>query len=195
MENMNRGDKSGMIKVRSQESGVRSQNQEIRSKRRSCLLPLASHHVPFFLLLTAYCLLPTVLYAAQEMLKTQKVKVGENAPLTEMLKKINQEKKVIVLTLLPNPMGCRRCDSLVNLLEKETEKYKDNSSFIMAGGQDMLGADQETLELKRLYGFVTMGDAWTFIIDREGVLRKILIGLFTGEELEGILDNIIGRKE
>ncbi|MBI5892375.1 MAG: hypothetical protein HZB79_01785 [Deltaproteobacteria bacterium] len=168
-------------------------NYELRiTNLKSKIVNLKSQ---ILLLLTIYCLLPTVLYAAEEMLKTQKVKIGENAPLTEMLKKINEEKKVIVLTLLPNPMGCRRCDSLIDLLEKETEKYKDNSSFIMAGGRDILGADQETLELKRLYGFVTMGDAWTFIIDREGVLRKILIGLFTGEELEGILDNIIGRKE
>ena len=134
-------------------------------------------------------------FAAQEVLKTSRVSVGEKVVLTETLKKANEEGKIIVLVLLPGPMGCRRCDSLISLLEKETSRYKDDAVFIMAGGQDMLGADKETLELKRRYGFVTMGEAWTFIIDREGVLRKILIGFFTGEELEGILDNIIGRKE
>ncbi len=150
----------------------------------------------FLLLLTIYCLLPAVLYGAQEMLKTQKVKIGEKAPLTEMLKKANEEKKTIVLVILPNPMQCNRCDSFLSLLEKEAEKYKDNSSFIMAGGQDIIGAaSEETIALKRLYGFVTVGEAWTFIIDRDGVLRKIFIGTLSQQELEGTLNEIAGRKE
>ena len=66
----------------------------------------------------------------------------------------------------------------------------------MAGGQDMLGAaSEETIALKKLYGFVTMGDAWSFIIDKDGVLRKIYIGLFSNGELEEALDKIIGRKQ
>ncbi|MBI3353631.1 MAG: hypothetical protein HY034_01900 [Nitrospirae bacterium] len=135
-------------------------------------------------------------FAAQEMLKTSKVKVGEKAPLTEMLKKTNEEKKIIVLVILSNPMQCNHCDELMSLLEKEAEPYKNDAAFITAGGQDMIGSiDQETLELKRLYGFVTMGDAWTFIVDRQGILKKIYMGLYTREELEAALNEIIGRKE
>lgn len=152
------------------------------------------------LCLTAYCLLLTVLcwdvFAVQEVLKTSKVKVGEKIPLTETLKEANEHGKIIVLVLLSNPIQCNRCDSLVSMLEKETESYKNNTVFIMAGGQDMMGAaSEETIALKKLYGFVTIGESWTFIIDKEGILRKILMGPFTREELEGILDNIIGRKE
>ena len=170
MKNMNRGDKSGF-----------------RSRRILATL---------ILLLTAYCLLPTVLYAAQEMLKTQKVKVGEKVPLTDALKKVNEDGKAIALLLLSNPMQCNGCDEMVSLFEEETKRYKDNVAFVVKGGQDMRGAlDEDTVALKRLYGFVTMGKPWVFFIDKEGILRKILMGPFTREELEGILDNIIGRKE
>ncbi len=135
-------------------------------------------------------------FAAQEMLKTAKVKVGEKVPVTETLKKANEDGKIIVLVLLSNPMQCNKCDSLVSMLEKEVEQYKNDAVFIMAGGQDMLGAaSEETIALKKLYGFVTMGDAWSFIIDKDGVLRKIYIGLFSSGELEEALDKIIGRKQ
>ncbi len=151
--------------------------------------------------LTAVCILFLLFQwgdtlAAQEMLKTSRVKVGEKVTLTETLKKANKEGKVIVLVLLSNPMQCNHCDSLISLLEKETEPYKKDAAFITAGGQDMLGASsEETIALKKLYGFVTMGEPWTFIIDKEGVLRKILIGLFTTQKLEETIDGILGRKE
>lgn len=151
------------------------------------------------LLLIAFCLLLTAampVFAAQEMLKTSKVKVGEKAPLTETLKKANEEGKIIVLVLLSNPMQCNKCDSLVSMLEKEAEQYKNDVAFIMAGGQDILGAaSEETIALKKLYGFVTMGDPWTFIIDREGVLRNIYIGLYAKQEIEETLNGIMGRKK
>jgi len=146
------------------------------------------------------CLLFTIhyspSYAAQELLKTSKVKVGEKAPLTETLKKVNEEGKIIVLVLFPGPIGCNRCDTILSLLEKEAERYKGYAVFITAGGQDILGAmGKETIELKRAYGFVTMGDPWTFIIDREGILRKIFMGLFNAEELKEVIDNIKGDKD
>lgn len=135
-------------------------------------------------------------FAAQEMLKTSRVKVGEKVTLTETLKKANEEGKVIVLALLSNPMQCDHCDSLISLLEKETEPYKKDAAFITAGGQDMLGASsEETIALKKLYGFVTVGEPWTFIIDKEGVLRKIYIGSFTREELRGILMTILKKED
>ncbi len=161
---------------------------EANSKRKPCLLFLF-----FCLLFTVYCSLS---YAAQEMLKTQKVKVGEKAPFTDILKKANDEGKIIVLVLLSNPIQCNKCDELMSLLEKEAEPYKKDAAFITAGGQDIIGAaSEETISLKKLYGFVTMGEPWTFIIDRQGVLRKIFIGLFNRQELKDILDEIMGRKE
>ncbi|MBI5682808.1 MAG: hypothetical protein HZC45_06555 [Deltaproteobacteria bacterium] len=152
-----------------------------------------------FSLLTAYSLLPAVptVFAAQELLKTSKVKVGEKILLTETSKKANEEGKFVVLVLFPGPMGCRSCDTLLNLLEKEADRHKEYASFIIAGGQDILGAmNEETFELKRSYGFVTMGEAWTFIIDKEGILRKIFVGLFNADELKEVISSMImGRKE
>lgn len=135
------------------------------------------------------------LFAAQETVKTARVKVGEKAPLTETLKKANEEGKFILLTLLPAPTGCSKCDEMTNLIQDEAAK-KGDVVYIIKGGQDMLGAvDKETVELKRSYGFVTMGAAWTFIIDKDGVLRKILIGAFNREEMKDMLDGMIRRKE
>ena len=135
-------------------------------------------------------------FAAQEMLKTNKVKVGEKVLLTETLSKANEEGKIIVLVLLSNPMSCEKCDSLLTMLEREDERYKTDAVFLTAGGVDMLGAaSEETLTLKRQYGFVTMGAPWTFFIDKEGVLRKIVIGKFSKEELEETLNGIMERKK
>ncbi len=153
----------------------------------------------FLLLFTVFCLVLTAAipaFAAQEILKTSKIKVGEKVPLTETLKKANEEGKIIVLVLLSNPMQCNKCDSLVSMLEKETEQYKNEAVFIMAGGQDMMGAaSEETIALKKLYGFVTMGEAWTFMIDKQSVMRKIFIGLFNQQELKDAMDEITGRKQ
>lgn len=168
--------------------------EEVSSRRYAVGRSRKKFFISFiFLLLTVHCLLFTASYAAQEVLKTSKIKVGEKVTLTETLKRANEEGKVIALVLLSNPMQCDHCDSLISLLEKESEPYKKDVVFITAGGQDMLGAaSEETIALKKLYGFVTVGEPWTFIIDKEGVLRKMFIGLLSQEELEGTLNSIIG---
>lgn len=148
------------------------------------------------LMLTAFLILIMTgnAFAAQEMLKTSKVKVGEKMLFTETLKKAHDKGNAIVLVLFPNPLGCKGCDELISLLGKEAERNKD-IAYIMAGAQDILGAPgSETAELKRLYGFVTMGAPWTFFIDKEGILRKILLGPFGREELD-VLNAIIGGKK
>lgn len=141
-------------------------------------------------------LLSNKVIAAQEMLKTSSVRVGEPAPFTDSLKRANEAGNVIVMTLFPNPMGCRRCDSMVDLIKGEAQVYKGKAEFIVKGGEDMLGAtDEETVALKRYYGFVTMGEPWTFIIDKKGTLRKIIIGSLTKEEMEESISSILEVKE
>lgn len=147
----------------------------------------------FFL---ASFLLSTEVIAAQEMLKTSRVSVGEAVPFTDSLKRANEAGNAIVMTLFPNPMGCKRCDSMVELIKEEAQANKVKAEFIVKGGEDMLGAtDQETVLLKRSYGFVTMGEAWTFFIDKKGVLRKIIIGSLTKEEMEEGISSIMEVKE
>lgn len=140
-------------------------------------------------------LLSNKVIAAQDMLKTSRVRVGEPAPLTDSLKRANEAGKVIIMTLFPNPMGCKRCDSMVELIKDEAQANKGMAEFIIKGGEDMLGAtDDETVELKRSYGFVTMGEPWSFIIDRNGVLQKILIGPLTKQELEEVIKSVMEVK-
>ena len=144
--------------------------------------------------LSVLCLLSSDLYA-EEMLKTSKVKVGDKAPLTDSLKKPHEDGKAIVLLLLSNPMQCENCEKVSQLIKEEIEKYKDNVSSIAKGGEDMRGAlDEETIQLKKLYGFVTVGQPWTFIIDREGILKKIFIGQISKEELNDAIKQAIEKK-
>ncbi|MBI5039199.1 MAG: multicopper oxidase domain-containing protein [Nitrospirae bacterium] len=142
---------------------------------------------------SVFCLLSLQwedVFASQEILKTSRVRIGEKVLLTDLIKGLHEEGKAIVLVLLSNPMQCTNCDSVVDLIEGEAKRYKDDVAFIVKGGQDMLGAmDEETVTLKRVYGFVTMGEPWTFVIDKEGVLKKIFIGRFTSKELEDIFPN------
>jgi hypothetical protein len=147
----------------------------------------------FFLLVTGHWSLTTVSYA-EEMLKTSKVKVGEKVPLTDSLKKSNEEGKAIILLLLSNPMQCENCEAMDKLVKEFSGKYKD-VVLIAKGGGDLLGAvDNETIVLKSLYGFVTIGQPWTFIIDREGVLKKIFIGKISEEELNDAIKLSIEKK-
>ncbi|MBI5970399.1 MAG: hypothetical protein HY884_04525 [Deltaproteobacteria bacterium] len=135
-----------------------------------------------------FTVLPDDLYASTEVLKTSKVKVGEKAPLEGSIKDAHVAGKAVVLLLLSNPMQCRSCD-LVEGVIKEAVSRGGGTVYVVKGGQDMLGAaDEETVTLKRLFGFVTMGEAWTFVIDKNGILKKIFIGEFTKDELETTLD-------
>ncbi|MBI3399336.1 MAG: hypothetical protein HY026_08950 [Deltaproteobacteria bacterium] len=198
MKNMNRDQEAGGLSLKlggnhkgNGETGKRRSGEVNSPVPRFFVSPIRFCFA--LLLLTAYCPLS---YAAQEVLKTSKIKVGEKIPLTETLKEANEHGKIIVLVLLSNPMQCNKCDSLVSMLEKETESYKNDAVFIMAGGQDMTGAaSEETIALKKLYGFVTIGESWTFIIDKQGVLRKIFIGAFNQQELKDTVNEIIGRKQ
>ena len=141
--------------------------------------------------LSVLCLLSSDLYA-EEMLKTSKVKVGDKAPLTDSLKKPHEDGKAIVLLLLSNPMQCENCEKVSQLIKEEIEKYKDNVAYIAKGGQDIRGAlDEETIQLKKLYGFVTVGQPWTFIIDKQGVLQKIFFGAVSRNELNDAIQPII----
>lgn len=151
--------------------------------------------VTFILCIVSFLLSGTDSLAVHDVLKTSKVRVGEKAPVTDSIKKANSEGRAIVVTLLPGPMGCRKCDAFINLIQEEASLNRD-VAFILKGGEDILGAtDEETILLKKNYGFVTMGEAWSFIIDKEGVLRKILIGPFSREELKDLLESIKRRKE
>ncbi|MBI4715183.1 MAG: hypothetical protein HY760_04490 [Nitrospirae bacterium] len=128
-------------------------------------------------------------WAAQEILKTAKVRVGETVPLTGSLKEAHEAGKAIVLVFLPNPIQCQHCEQLTTLLEEEAAAGNPGDvAYLVKGGQDMLGAvDEETVTLKKSFGFVTIGTPWTFVIDREGVLITIWIGSYTRQELQEML--------
>jgi hypothetical protein len=132
-------------------------------------------------------------YAAAEAMKTSRVRVGEAAPLEGQVRTAHEDGKAVVLLLLPNPIQCNGCDVLAEAIGAEVERRSGDVAYITKGGLDMRGAvEEETVALKRLYGFVTVGEPFTFVIDREGILRKILIGRMTADEMGAMLDDVLG---
>lgn len=131
------------------------------------------------------------LHAATEVLKTSKVLVGSAAPLAGSVKDAHERGKAVLLVLFSNPIQCRDCDKVDEAAKESASKYGAGIEYIGKGGGDMLGAtDEETVTLKKLYGFVTMGEAWTFVIDRDGILRKIFIGAIAGVDFGAILGGL-----
>src|SRR3989338_3038836 len=175
--------------------------QFLINKVTSCKLQVASNVILrrsrriSYILYLASCILHLASIHAEEMLKTSKVKVGEKAPITDSLKKPHEDGKAIVLLLLSNPMQCENCEKVSQLIKEEIEKYKDDIAYIAKGGQDIRGAiDEETIQLKKLYGFLTVGQPWTFIIDKEGVLKKIFFCQISKEELNDAIKQAIEKK-
>ncbi len=190
------------IKTKDKKQDARNEKQE-----KSCLLPLSSYFLflcnssirvirVHVFVLSVFCLISSVVclpvLQAEELLKTSKVKVGEKVPLTDSLKKAHEDGKAIILLLLSNPMQCENCEKMSQLIKEEMEKYKDNAAYIVKGGLDIRGAtDEETIQLKKLYGFVTIGQPWTFVIDKQGVLRKIFFGMISQNDLADAIQPII----
>lgn len=191
-----------MMRMKILHSLIINKKQKTRGKKKetegcgfSRILRLVSRpslSIFYFLLFTSYFLLPAY---SEEMLKTSKVKIGEKVPLTDSLKKPHEDGKAIVMLLLSNPMQCENCEKVSQLIKEEIEKYKDSVDYIAKGGQDIRGAlDDETFQLKKLYGFVTVGQPWTFIIDKQGILQKIFLGQIGREELNNAIQSVIEKK-
>ena len=125
------------------------------------------------------------------MLRTSKVQVGSAAP-PGPVKEAHEGGKAVVLLLLANPIQCNACEEVTDAITEATTRRPGSVAFISMGGGNMLGGDTETVALKKLYGFVTVGLPWTFVIDSEGILRKILVGKVTAEEMGTILDGLKG---
>ena len=133
---------------------------------------------------------PTGATAFDSILKTPKVRVGEKAPIAESLEKPREEGRAVVLVLFPNPTRCGGCEMTTAAIGEAAKKHP-GVAFVMLGGGDKLGAmDEETAVVRRLYGFVTTGEAMTFFIDDRGILRKIITGGYNGPALEGMLESL-----
>ncbi|MBI3580967.1 MAG: hypothetical protein HY098_02645 [Nitrospinae bacterium] len=146
--------------------------------------------VIFLIMALAFLLRPPVSAAYEAVLKTQRVRVGEKAPLAEPLRTPLEEGRPIVLVLFPNTAGCEGCDGITAALDEAEKKHPD-VAFVRLGGEDSTGAmDEEAAVVKRLYGFVTKAEAMAFYIDREGILRKITVGRFNGPAIEGIFEEL-----
>ncbi|MBI3794099.1 MAG: hypothetical protein HY280_05160 [Nitrospinae bacterium] len=144
------------------------------------------------LFLSALCLLlnPLIGNAASDMPKTKTVKVGDKAPGMGELKQPFPKGKPLVLVMFPTPLGCGGCDTLEAAMSMESKKHPE-ISFVIKGGDDIRGTmDPDTVILKKAYGFVTMGEAWTIYIDANGIIQKMTLGRFAGSELESYLEEL-----
>ena len=143
----------------------------------------------------ALSLLPSALFAAEEMTNTSRVKVGDKAPITDSLQGPIEETQFIVLVLFPSPIGCDAC-AMVRAAMDETEKKHPDIAFFRFGGEPVEGAlNDESIVAKKKYGFVAAGEPWTFFIDGEGKIRMMTKGGYNGFELQQrLIDIILGKK-
>jgi len=89
--------------------------------------------------------------------------------------------KPIVLEFA-TPGHCTVCDEQLQMLKAILEKYQTQALF--------LHMDQyENPQAFRAYG--VMGDPWTFVIDKDGIVRHVQPGRMLYEELEIALKAVV----
>ncbi len=158
-----------------------------------------SYGSKIYLLLTVCCLLLTFIapsYAGLRGLPEGKsnVEVGDKAPLdTADLKKAHEEGKVILL-MFGNVDHCIYCEKVWGNIRELMEQYGNDAVGILKThrASKFWGPEDEAVALGEKYGVV--GEPWLFIIDKDGVVRYIFMGLVGKTEIETELKKALGQK-
>jgi len=123
-----------------------------------------------------------------------RIEVGDKAPLeTEALKKAHAEGKIILL-MFGNPTHCIYCDKVSIRSNNLMKKYPDDVSVVIAihRAAKFWGPDTEDAKLGKLYNVI--GEPWLFLIDKEGIVRHIFMGLATQDAIETELKKVLVLK-
>jgi thioredoxin-related protein len=123
------------------------------------------------------------------------VEVGSPAPLVaEDLKKAHAEKKAILL-MFGNPDHCIFCEKVWRHISELQEASPNDVAAILKvhRASKFWGPESDAVALGRIYGVA--GEPWLFLIDRDGVLRRIYKGVVEKEEIEADLKKAIEGKD
>jgi thioredoxin-related protein len=120
-----------------------------------------------------------------------KVGVGDRAPLeSEALREAHGAGKAILL-MFGNPWHCIHCEKVWFNIKEVLPRYEKDLAFVMMAAQRVKFWEppDESVRLARQYGVV--GEPWVFLIDKDGVVRRIFAGFTEKGKLEAELANLL----
>lgn len=146
-----------------------------------------------------FVFLPSYPYAANAVMRgmpegESAVEVGKPASLnTEDLKKAHGDGKTILL-MFGNPDHCIYCEKVWRHISELQEANPNDVAAILKvhRASKFWGPESDAVALGRIYGVV--GEPWLFLIDRDGVLRRIYRGVAEKGEIEADLKKAIGAR-
>lgn len=145
------------------------------------------------MIVAALLLLPLMAEAGLRGLPEGKprVEVGTAAPLDlEGLKKAHEEGKVILL-MFGNPTHCIYCEKVWTSVELLKSKHEEDVAAVLAihRAAKFWGGESDAVALGKRYGVI--GEPWLYLIDREGIVRHIFVGMVGRSEIEAELEKVL----
>ncbi|MBI2876467.1 MAG: thioredoxin family protein [Candidatus Tectomicrobia bacterium] len=177
------------LKSRGDPEGVRS--SRLKAEIRGLFSPSL-----FLILSLSLCLAeisPVASYAGLRGMPEgkPKVEVGSKAPLdTEDLRKAHQAGKAILL-MFGNPDHCIYCEKVWGNINDLRPHYEKEVAPILKihRASKFWGPENEAVALGERYGVI--GEPWLFLIDKEGIVRHIFIGLTGRSEIEKEVKRVV----
>lgn len=90
-----------------------------------------------------------------------------------------------------NPWHCLYCERTCFNIKEVLPRYANDVAFVMVAAQRVKFWEppDENVRLAKRYGVI--GEPWVFLIDKEGVVRKILVGFTERGKIEAELTNLL----
>ena len=120
-----------------------------------------------------------------------RVEVGDTAPMEHPgLIKACETGKAIVL-MFGNPDHCIYCEKVWGNIRELMPKYKEHVAAVLIShrGAKFWEPLEENVLLGQKYGVI--GEPWLFLIDKEGIVRQILVGLTGLNQIEDGIKNLV----
>lgn len=120
-----------------------------------------------------------------------RVEIGDAAPIDHpSLHKAREIGNAIIL-MFGNPDHCIYCEKVWGNIRELMPKYKEDVAAVLIRhrGAKFWEPVEEDVLLGQKYGVI--GEPWLFLIDKEGIVRQILVGLTGLNQIEEGLKNLV----
>lgn len=149
-----------------------------------------------FIVLTFLIASPSISFAGLRGLPEgkSKVEIGDKAPLeTEDLKRAHAEGKAIAL-MFGNPDHCIYCEKSWGNIQALMPQYGNDIApiLIVHRASKFLAPSDTAAALGEIYGVI--GEPWLFLIDKDGIVRHIFVGLKDINQIEMGFKDIVKLK-
>ncbi|MBI3582541.1 MAG: thioredoxin family protein [Nitrospinae bacterium] len=124
-----------------------------------------------------------------------RVEVGDAAPMDHpSLIKARETGKAIIL-MFGNPDHCIYCEKVWGNIRELMPKYKEDVAAVLIRhrGAKFWEPVEEDVLFGQKYGVI--GEPWLFLIDKEGIVRQILVGLTGLNQIEEGIINLIKEQK